>query len=261
MWGQANVKLLIKRSTFTMDVTVIIAAYNTMPFQRTVTSNVLQLISSNIPVIIVDDASTDLTWDLIEKLPDRVIKVRLPVNSGPGSARNVACTYTKSEYIMFLDADDYVSEDFFSVLRMHKSDSDVILTSWAEVNNGNVSHLTGPLVSRDYYRSLLGDGILQPIHSVVIRRELFESVGKFAIQRMLCEDFDLWLRLFRLTPNVETLSGIIAYYVRTSAGRSSNVRSTNWVVAKLIFREIFTRRTTARQMVTGIRKLMQLAHR
>ena len=99
---------------------------------------------------------------------------------------------------------------------------------------------------------------MQPIHSVVIRRLLFEKVGKFAAQRMLCEDFDLWLRLFRPTNNVETLFEITAYYVRTSAGRSSNVRSTKPMVAKLIFREISSRRVTARQLVTALRKLIQL---
>jgi glycosyltransferase involved in cell wall biosynthesis len=241
-----------------MDITVVITTYNLFSIRQTVSRNVLQLLASGLKVVIIDDASTDATWDLISRFPDEVIKVRLPVNSGPGYARNVACTYTESDYIVFLDADDYVTIDFYSVLKTHTTTADIVLTSWAEVCDGKALEEVSPLISDDYYRALLGDGILQPIHSVVIRRLLFEKVGKFAAQRMLCEDFDLWLRLFRSTNNVETLFEITAYYVRTSAGRSSNVRSTKPMVAKLIFREISSRRVTARQLATALRKLIQL---
>jgi hypothetical protein len=47
-------------------------------------------------------------------------------------------------------------------------------------------------------------------------------------------------------------------HASTSDGRSSNVRTTNRVVAKLIFREVSSRRVIARQLVTTIHKLILL---
>ncbi len=239
-----------------MDLTVIITTYNLISIKQTVESNVELLINRGIPIVIVDDCSTDGSWEMIRKLPSHINKVRLGTNVGPGVARNIGSLIARTKFILFLDADDYFSCDFFNILQGVSLDSDVLLTAWAEDKGGHLNQVS-PLVTDDIYRSLLGNGVLQPIHSVVLNRQYFIQSGMFSSARILCEDFDLWLRLFSRRPRIKVVPEICAVYVRHSAGRSNHGPLLRRMIASLILREVLSGRTTVRQSLTAIRKLLQ----
>ena len=239
-----------------VDLTVIITTYNLFSIKQTVESNVELLVNRDIPIVIVDDCSTDGSWEMISKLPSDVNKVRLGTNVGPGVARNIGSLVSRTKYILFLDADDYFSSDFFDILQGVRPDSDVLLTAWAEDKGGYVNQV-GPLVADDIYRSLLGNGVLQPIHSVVLNRQYFIQYGMFSSERILCEDFELWLRLFSKRPHVAVIPDICAVYVRHASGRSNHGPLLRRMIASLILREVLSGRTTVRQSITAIRKLLQ----
>lgn len=89
------------------SVSVIMAVYNAMPYLQEAVESVLSQTLADIELIIVDDMSTDGSWDYIEKIEDsRVIAVRMPENSGPGLSRNRALGLAKGQYIATMDADD-----------------------------------------------------------------------------------------------------------------------------------------------------------
>ena len=240
-----------------MDLTVIITSYNLCSIRQTVESNVELLVNRNIPTIIIDDCSTDGSWEIIRKLPEDVNKVQLSTNVGPGVARNIGSIMSRTEFILFLDADDYFSSNFFDILLGTRMDLDVLFTAWAEDKGGLLEHVN-PLETDDIYRSLLGNGVLQPIHSVVLNRQYFIDSGMFSSARILCEDYDLWLRLFSSNPRVGRLPDICAFYVRQASGRSNHEPSVRRMIASLIFRELLSGRTTVRQSCTAMRKLLQL---
>jgi glycosyltransferase involved in cell wall biosynthesis len=54
--------------------------------------------------IVVDDASTDPSWSVIQSL--KVTAVRNPANRGAGASLNVGIAHAKGDFIAFLDADD-----------------------------------------------------------------------------------------------------------------------------------------------------------
>ncbi|MBK1794449.1 glycosyltransferase family 2 protein [Devosia sp. WQ 349] len=69
----------------------------------------------NIEIIIVDDHSTDDTWQYIQTIKSpRVRAVRHEVNGGGGRARNTGIDEAKGDFIAFLDSDDYWSPDKIS---------------------------------------------------------------------------------------------------------------------------------------------------
>lgn len=91
-------------------VSVIMPAYNS---ERTIRHSAFSILSQtwrNIQLIIVDDASTDSTWDLcqeIERADSRVTILRNAANVGPYVSKNIALQYCKGEYITGQDADDW----------------------------------------------------------------------------------------------------------------------------------------------------------
>ncbi|MBU5431048.1 glycosyltransferase family 2 protein [Kineothrix sp. MSJ-39] len=74
----------------------------------------------SLEIIIVNDASTDNTLEHIlafeKEYPESVLVINLTENIKQGGARNIALQYATGEYISFLDADDWVDNDFYEDL-------------------------------------------------------------------------------------------------------------------------------------------------
>ncbi|HET6818444.1 MAG TPA: bifunctional glycosyltransferase family 2 protein/CDP-glycerol:glycerophosphate glycerophosphotransferase [Mycobacteriales bacterium] len=93
------------------DVSVVVIAYNDAARLPEAVASVLDQTLRALEVIVVDDASTDGTWDVAQALaeahPDRVRAIRLPENSGGCSRpRNTGIDAAQGDYVMFLDSDD-----------------------------------------------------------------------------------------------------------------------------------------------------------
>lgn len=96
-----------------MSVTVIIPCYNTEAYIDECIESVCRQTLDDMEVIIIDDASTDNTYELISqkiKNDRRFNLVRMPENRGQSYARNIGIFKANKDYICFLDSDDYFSD-------------------------------------------------------------------------------------------------------------------------------------------------------
>lgn len=86
----------------------------------------------NIEIIFVDDLSTDKTWSMLEtlkeKYPENIITVKLDKKGHSGGARNVGIDMCSGKYTTFVDADDWVHPEMFTLLheQMLKDDYDIV---------------------------------------------------------------------------------------------------------------------------------------
>lgn len=90
-------------------VSIVIPAYNADPFIAESINSVLQQSFEHWELLIIDDASSDKTVEVVQRFmeKDRRIKLlKLPVNQGSGFARNIGIKASEGGYISFLDADD-----------------------------------------------------------------------------------------------------------------------------------------------------------
>ncbi|GAB1539860.1 glycosyltransferase family 2 protein [Scytonema sp. NUACC21] len=89
-------------------VSVIIPAYNTSRYIKRAIESVLAQTEQNFEVIVVDDASTDNTVEIVNSFYDPRIKLLVnEVNKGPSYSRNRGFKEAKSEWIALLDSDDW----------------------------------------------------------------------------------------------------------------------------------------------------------
>ncbi|MEE3026285.1 MAG: glycosyltransferase family 2 protein [Pseudomonadota bacterium] len=91
-------------------VSVLIAAFNSAETIEFSVQSILQQSWKNLEVIIVDDASTDETWDKISYLAerdDRIKIIRNEVNVGPYVSKNIALDISTGQFITGQDADDW----------------------------------------------------------------------------------------------------------------------------------------------------------
>jgi len=94
-------------------VTVIIACYNA---EASIRLAVESAIAQTVPtrVIVVDDASTDGSFGLLEGMAanqPRLVVLRQPINAGPSAARNRGLRLARTPWVATLDADDYLLAD------------------------------------------------------------------------------------------------------------------------------------------------------
>ena len=101
--------------------------------------------SRNYEIIIVDDGSTDKSGEICDSYAEKfsLIHVTHTENKGVAHARNLALKQCQGDYIMFCDADDFVSPQLISVMTRavelddNKSDMFVYKYFWAELpSNG-----------------------------------------------------------------------------------------------------------------------------
>lgn len=95
-------------------ISFIIPSYNFADYIECCVKSILSQTYSNIEVIIVNDGSTDNSKQVIERLVEKDSRIRAihKENEGVSIARNVGLNISKGEYVVFVDADDYLAHDY-----------------------------------------------------------------------------------------------------------------------------------------------------
>lgn len=120
-----------KKAEFTPKLSFIIPTHNAEKYIEKCISSLLSQTYQNIEIIIINDGSTDDSEKIITDLQkrDSRIIVRNIQNGGVSNARNVGFGISSGDYISFIDADDYVSEDYAEyMLSLAESGSDFCLS-------------------------------------------------------------------------------------------------------------------------------------
>lgn len=103
-------------------LSIIVPCYNVEKYiDRCLTSLTEQTLSqAAYEIILVDDASTDTTWQHItaweSKYPELILAVHCDENGKMGRARNIGLFYATGEYVGFADSDDWVEPEMFEAL-------------------------------------------------------------------------------------------------------------------------------------------------
>lgn len=124
-------------------ISVVIPVYNAEKWiNRLVESIKSQTIFKKLDVIFVNDGSTDNSLNLLNSINEPNIRVISQKNSGVSCARNTGIENAKGEYIAFIDADDYIDNDFFEgYLEQIKNNYDLIITGYiAEFEDQSTNH-------------------------------------------------------------------------------------------------------------------------
>lgn len=121
-------------------LSVVIPAYNAENFISRCISSVLASNMEEIQIIAVDDGSSDntksiLTW--YEKKYPYFFKKIFKENGGAADARNVGITQAKGEYITFIDSDDMIRPDAYSIMynTLQSTGADIAIGRLYKVDN------------------------------------------------------------------------------------------------------------------------------
>ena len=120
-------------------ISVIIPVYNVEAYLERCLDSVINNTYKNLEIICVNDGSPDNCQSILEKyaLQDSRIKLIIQENRGLSAARNTAIDSTSGDYLYFLDSDDWIHRNTFSMLLQaaEKSGADVIVGGFKHVNS------------------------------------------------------------------------------------------------------------------------------
>ncbi|WP_297277203.1 glycosyltransferase family 2 protein [uncultured Brachyspira sp.] len=100
-----------------IKVSIIIPIYNAEKYLEECLNSVINQTFKEIEIICINDCSKDNSINIIKNInDDRIILINNETNIGAGLSRNIALDRAKGEYVFFMDADDYITENFFEEL-------------------------------------------------------------------------------------------------------------------------------------------------
>lgn len=130
-------------------VTIIIPVYNSEKYLGKCLDSVLNQTYTNFEIILVNDGSTDKSQDVIneykQKWPDKIIAIEQN-NKGVAITRNDSIKRAKSDYIMFIDNDDFIEKDYIETYMkyMMQGDYDVVIGGYKRPNEkGKIVRVLG----------------------------------------------------------------------------------------------------------------------
>lgn len=109
-------------------VSIIIPAYNCERYIQQCLDSLFQQEEQNLEIIVVNDGSEDGTADILNnysKNEDR-LKILNVKNGGPSRARNIGLDNANGDWVLFVDADDWVDTDILSSLDLNQNAADII---------------------------------------------------------------------------------------------------------------------------------------
>lgn len=154
----------------------------------------------DLELIVVDDASTDYTADLVEGYRDRRLRLLVhEVNRNGAAARNTGIEKSHGEYIAFLDSDD---EWLPRKLELQIGHLENLPPAWAfsytgfhRVDATGSSHACIPKYEGDLYTRLFSQHLPGFGSTGLVRRDCFEKTGVFDERLPRHQDWDMAVRL------------------------------------------------------------------
>ena len=93
------------------EVSIIITNYNYSRYIARCIRSCLNQKNVNVEVIVVDDKSTDKSWEVMVPFLDDIKLIKNKKNLGVAASANKGIKAAKGQFVIRVDADDYVSDD------------------------------------------------------------------------------------------------------------------------------------------------------
>ena len=190
---------------------VIIPTYNYGKYIDKAIDSVLSQTYRDTEIIVVDDGSTDNTYEIIRRKYKQKIKYFYQENKGAPSARNFGLAAATAPYVFFLDADDYLLPDALSSrveFLEHNSIYSWVYGPWF-IENAQGIDISSTIHKQqlafnkpqqgNILQFLLLGGILITT-TVLLRTDFVRDLGGFNTTFPVYQDYGLWLRAAQASP-------------------------------------------------------------
>jgi glycosyltransferase involved in cell wall biosynthesis len=221
---------------------IIIPTYNRATFlERTITS-VLSQEYKDWELLLIDDASTDNTKEIVASFDDaRIRYIKNEVNLERSASRNKGVSLSKGQYICFLDSDDVFRNNHLQVLNdfleKNKYPQGFIFTNSIFIYDDTIKEVTSFPQKEEKPVEWILKNQLPPILAICLPKSILDKY-RFNEKYTINEDLDLWARIVSVYPwyhiNINTVE--INIHGENSVLNQKNPREKEIAVFKALCR-------------------------
>lgn len=182
-------------------VSVIIPVFNGTNYLAAAIESVLAQTYRNREILVVDDGSTDGTWELMQKFAPRIRAFRKE-NGGVSSALNLGIQNASGRYVCWLSHDDLFMPDKLERqvgFMLQNPQFSVSHTDFIFVDRDGValSKMAAPWLDRPtMLRMMFSDNHINGC-TTIISKAVFDAVGFFNEELKFTQDLEMWIRILR----------------------------------------------------------------
>lgn len=217
-------------------VSVIMPCFNAEKYISESIESVLNQTYENFEIILVDDSSTDNTPNIIKKYVqkhgDKLKYISQP-NQGPSAARNNGVRNSTGDLIAFLDSDDiYVKDSLEKKIMKLKSDkeltlvySDAFIIYESELTNYHYKKIVEKFYEGYVFPQLMVNNFICT-STVMLKKEVFNSIGYFNEKIKGVEDYEFWLKISKKDFKIGLVDEPLTYYrIRKGSLTDNNLKN------------------------------------
>ena len=210
---------------------IIIPLYNKENYIENTLKSVLNQSFIDFEIIIVNDGSTDNSEQIVFQFNDKRIHYFHKKNEGVSIARNFGIEHAKSNFICFLDADDFWYENYLEIMQTYieKFPTYKVFSSAIEIETSKTIFPAQYSIKKNadfeiinFFEASERECAIWT-SSAVFHKSIFKKTGVFDPNIKIAEDTDLWIRI-GLNFQILFIWKILARYVydERSVSRASN---------------------------------------
>ncbi len=225
---------------------IVIPVFNKEKFVGNTLKSVLNQTFGDYEIIIINDGSTDNSEAVIRAFSDHRIQYFSKENEGVTVARNFGMKQAKSDFICFLDADDFWYPDFLKTMHAYsqKFPEHKVFACAIAIETPNKTFAAHYSIDKksdfeivDFFDASQKECVLWT-SSVAIHKSVFEIVGHFDTKIKKGEDTELWIRIGLQFPIVFVWQTLARYvYDPKSASRNLTYFFEPYTFEKYAFEE------------------------
>lgn len=216
------------------NISIIVPVYNTEKYlERCLLSLVKQTLQS-IEIIVINDGSTDnsarIIQDFQNKYPEKMRSFHHS-NRGLSATRNRGIDLATGEYLGFVDSDDFIDKEMFSLLvsKAYQSNADVVCCPFTEFYDGEENFKKNFFSNEKIFGNNLisHPEILNTVHSFscnkIFKRTFWQKYNFKFPESQIFEDSALIYGVLLFANHIECVNSPLYYYLKSREGALTKI--------------------------------------
>lgn len=210
-----------------IKISVIVPVYNTSKYLERCINSIINQSLKEIEIIIINDGSTDNSLDIVETFAslDKRIIIIDKKNGGLSSARNAGIEISKGEYIINIDSDDWIEQNYFYDMHQiaKKENLDIVVSDfYKDYDNGNIEYKEDLKIKNNqvinnvvYIEKFVNDEILPAVWNKMFKLDLYKK-NKILhpININLGEDLATTIKLAYYAKRISKINKAYIHYIQ-----------------------------------------------
>lgn len=228
-------------------ISVLMPVFNAAKYVEEAVNSVLAQTYTNFELIIIDDGSTDKSWEILQRQAKKDKRIRIyqnRFNSGIGYTRKELAKLAKGKFAAIMDSDDIMLPDRLAIqgeyLQKHP---DVVVVGGQCVTVDEMGNESGdkkfPLTHEEIYAMMFTRMSIQQPASMINLSLVPKDFPWYDNSVSPVEDLDNLFRLFNSGKFANVAEDVLYYRVYSTSNSLKNIKRTFWLTMRVRARAVF----------------------